>query len=76
MIKIVLTLLVLISANSYLFGQRTEKIEVPAGVVYNYWSVISFDIEEPLVIIETTQERYILNINPKTMKLIWLDQAP
>jgi hypothetical protein len=41
-----------------------------------YWSVISFDIDEPLVIVETDQKRYILNISPKTMKLLWLDQAP
>jgi hypothetical protein len=179
MIKIILTFLTPIFGSYYLFGQQIEKIEVPAGVVYNYcsaktyensknvikenlsnmdeyslvdeimfvgpvlwtrfqkikllgdieggnttllvdnnklsakltqsiddgkkvwnefrkeidgkeftlrkatakelqyyWSVISFDIEEPLVILETAQERYILNISPKTMKLIWLDQAP
>lgn len=41
-----------------------------------YWSVISFDIDEPLVIVETDKERYILNIIPGTMKLVWLDQVP
>jgi hypothetical protein len=41
-----------------------------------YWSVISFDIDEPLLVMETDQMRYILNISPKTMKLLWLDQAP
>jgi hypothetical protein len=41
-----------------------------------YWSVISFDIDEPLIIVETGEERYILNISPKTHKLLWLDQAP
>lgn len=41
-----------------------------------YWSVISFDIDEPLIILETDQKRYILNISPKTMKLLWLDEAP
>ena len=41
-----------------------------------YWTVIAFDIDEPLVIIETGEGRYIVNINPKTMKLLWLDQAP
>lgn len=40
-----------------------------------YWSVISFDIEEPLIILETSKHKYILNISPKTQKLIWLDEA-
>jgi hypothetical protein len=44
--------------------------------LHYYWSVISFDIDEPLVILETDQERYILNISPKSFKLLWLDQAP
>lgn len=41
-----------------------------------YWAVISFDIEEPLLIIATEKHRYILNIVPKDMKLLWLDEAP
>ncbi len=41
-----------------------------------YWTVISFDIEEPLIIIETSKHRYIININPKTMDLLWIDEAP
>jgi hypothetical protein len=41
-----------------------------------YWSVISFDIEEPLFIVETSEHRYILNLSPKTMKLLWLDEVP
>jgi hypothetical protein len=38
-----------------------------------YWTVISWDIEEPLTIIETSKHKFILNLNPKTMKLLWLD---
>lgn len=41
-----------------------------------YWSVISFDIEEPLIILETRQTKYILNFVPDTMKLLWLDEVP
>jgi hypothetical protein len=41
-----------------------------------YWSVISFDIEEPLLIIETKNHNYILNILKKDLKLMWLDEAP
>lgn len=41
-----------------------------------YWAVISFDIDEPLLIVETSQHRYILNILKKDMKLMWLDEAP
>jgi hypothetical protein len=41
-----------------------------------YWAVISFDIEEPLLIVETSAHRFILNLSPKDLKLIWLDEAP
>lgn len=41
-----------------------------------YWSVISFDIEEPLIVVETKEHNYILNLSPKDMKIIWLDEAP
>lgn len=41
-----------------------------------YWSVISFDIDEPLLIIQTKDHNYILNILKETLKLMWLDEAP
>ncbi|WP_316632911.1 hypothetical protein [uncultured Flavobacterium sp.] len=41
-----------------------------------YWSVISFDIEEPLLIIESKEHNYILNLLKKDLKLLWLDEAP
>jgi hypothetical protein len=41
-----------------------------------YWSVISFDIEEPLIIVETKAHNYILNLAPTNLKLTWLDEAP
>lgn len=41
-----------------------------------YWSVISFDIEEPLLIVETKNHNYILNIIKKDLKLMWLDEMP
>lgn len=41
-----------------------------------YWSVISFDIEEPLIIVETAGHNYILNISPKDFMLVWFDEAP
>lgn len=41
-----------------------------------YWSVISFDIEEPLLIAETSEHRFIINLSPKNLKLLWLDEVP
>lgn len=41
-----------------------------------YWSVISFDIDEPLLIVETKNHNYILNILKADLKLMWLDEAP
>lgn len=41
-----------------------------------YWTVISYDIDEPLIIAETPSRQYILDINLKTMSLKWLDEMP
>lgn len=41
-----------------------------------YWAVISFDIDEPLLIAETPEHNYIFNLSPKTLKLVWLDEVP
>lgn len=41
-----------------------------------YWATISFDIEEPLFILETPQHIYILNFVKSSMKLFWIDEFP
>lgn len=41
-----------------------------------YWSVISFDIEEPLLIVATKERNYILNLLKDDLTLMWLDEAP
>jgi len=41
-----------------------------------YWSTISFDIEEPLFVLQTENHLYILNSLKKSMKLFWLDEIP
>ena len=41
-----------------------------------YWSTISFDIEEPLFIIENEEHKYILNFLKSNMKLFWVDEFP
>jgi hypothetical protein len=41
-----------------------------------YWATIPFDIDEPLLIVETENHNYILNILPKDLKLMWLDEFP
>jgi len=39
-----------------------------------YWSTISFDIEEPLFVIQTENHNYILNFQKSNNKLFWLDE--
>jgi len=41
-----------------------------------YWSVISFDIEEPIFIVECNSHNYILNLVKSDLKLMWLDEVP
>lgn len=56
------------NANGYKLRKAT-----PEELRY-YWSVISFDIEEPLIIIETKKHNFILNINKNNNQLLWLDE--
>ncbi|QRA43529.1 MULTISPECIES: hypothetical protein [Chryseobacterium] len=41
-----------------------------------YWSTISFDIQEPLFIIQTENHYYIVNFLKEKLKLFWLDEFP
>lgn len=41
-----------------------------------YWATISFDIEEPLFIVETQEHIFILNFLKKDLKLFWIDEFP
>lgn len=47
----------------------------PEELVY-YWTVINFDIEEPLIIGETPSHKYIFDIDLKKKSLLWLDEMP
>ena len=59
-----------INGQSYAIRKLNEK------ELQYYWSIISFDIDEPLLIVETKDHKYILNILKDSMKLMWLDEAP
>jgi hypothetical protein len=41
-----------------------------------YWATISFDIEEPLLAIDTKNRIYLLNFEKESMKLFWIDEFP
>jgi hypothetical protein len=47
----------------------------PEELAY-YWSVISYDIDEPLIIGQTADRTYIFDIDLKSKALIWLDEMP
>ncbi|MFT5822091.1 MAG: hypothetical protein ACI8ZM_003347 [Crocinitomix sp.] len=47
----------------------------PNELIY-YWTVISFDIEEPMIIAETPNHKYIIDIGLKEMSIVWLDEMP
>jgi len=59
-----------INGQSFVIRKLNER-----ELIY-YWSIISFDIDEPLLIVETKDHKYILNILKDKMKLMWLDEAP
>ncbi len=58
---------------------KNEKLVIRKAsnkeLVY-YWAVISFDIDEPLLILETVAHRYLFNFSPKDLKLVWIDEIP
>jgi len=53
---------------------KIRKANVPE--LKYYWSTISFDIDEPLFVLETPNHNYILNFIKKDMKLFWIDEIP
>lgn len=59
-----------VKGNSYNIRKLT-----PDELRY-YWSVISFDIEEPIFIVECNSHTYILNLVKTDLKLMWLDEVP
>lgn len=59
-----------VNGESYIIRKLNEK-----ELIY-YWSIISFDIDEPLLIVETKDHKYILNILKDHLKLMWLDEVP
>ncbi len=59
-----------LKGKSYIIRKLNEK-----ELTY-YWSIISFDIDEPLLIIDTKEHKYILNVLKDSLKLMWLDEAP
>jgi hypothetical protein len=59
-----------INGKDYIIRKLNEK------ELQYYWAIISFDIDEPLLIVETKDHKYILNILKDSLKLMWLDEAP
>ncbi len=57
-------------------GKNIKLRKATVAELEYFWSVISYDIEEPLIIAETLEHTYILDLLPKTLKLIWLDEVP
>lgn len=57
-------------AQDYIIRKATEL------ELRYYWTVISFDIDEPLLIVETKNHTYILDLTKDDLKLMWLDEAP
>jgi hypothetical protein len=40
-----------------------------------YWTVIFYDIEEPVFIIEVGQYKYLIQLIKSNFKILWLDEA-
>jgi len=59
-----------INGQAYIVRKLTER------ELQYYWAVISFDIDEPLLVVETKEHKYILNILKEDLKLMWLDEVP
>ena len=57
-------------------GEKITLRKATTPELQYYWAVISFDIDEPLFIAETSAHRYLLNLTPKDLKLVWLDEVP
>ncbi len=55
-------------------SKLTYRKLTPAELKY-YWAIISFDIEEPILIIEGGNYKLLVNFTKDNMKVMWLDEV-
>ena len=60
--------------SDYKGANITFRKLTPAELNY-YWSIISFDIDEPLLIVEGGKYKLLVNLLPKDLKIMWLDEV-
>lgn len=54
--------------------KTNSKLRIPTkNELEYYWSIIAFDIEEPLFVVENGKSKILLNINPTNSKLIFIE---
>ncbi len=57
--------------------QKPYKIRKATARELDYhWSVISWDIEEPLLVLDTLEHQYILDFSENGERLFWVDELP
>jgi hypothetical protein len=50
--------------------------KLTASELSYYWAIIFYDIEEPVFITESKSNKILLQLNPKTNKILWIDEIP
>ena len=40
-----------------------------------YWSIISFDIEEPIFVVDNGKYKLLVNFTPEEMKIFWIEEV-
>lgn len=55
-------------------GTKLKYRKLTPSEISYYWSMISFDIEEPIFAIDNGKYILLVNFTPKDMKIFWIDQ--
>ena len=40
-----------------------------------YWSIIIFDIEEPIFVVDNGKYKLLVNFTPEEMKIFWIEEV-
>lgn len=56
-------------------GSKLTYRKLTASELQYYWAIISFDIEEPIYIVEGGPYKLLVNFTQKDLKVMWLDEV-
>lgn len=60
--------------SSLYSGKNFIVRKLNSSEIAYYWSIISYEIEEPLFIVEYNKQRLLINLNKDTLKIMFIEK--